>query len=155
MVDEVKKEEKKSDGEKGVNGGGLGRLGTCKSVSEIMIGEDLVIKFDGVPKGEACSIVLRGASKHLLDEMERSIHDALCILTQTIKESRVVLGGGCCEMLMAQAVKEGANKTTGKEALAMDAFSRALTRIPAILPDNAGFDAADIITALRESLPKR
>jgi len=114
-----------------------------------MIGEDNVIKFDGVPKGEACTIVLRGASSHLLDEMERSIHDALCILTQTIRNSKVVLGGGCCELLMAQAVKEESVKTKGKEALAMDAFGRALAQIPTILADNAGFDAAEIVTALR------
>ena len=129
--------------------GALGSLGTCASVEEIMIGEDTVIKFDGVPKGEACTIVLRGASSHLLEEMERSIHDALCILTQTIRSSKVVLGGGCCELLMAQAVNEAATKTKGKEALAMDSFARALTQIPNILADNAGFDAADIVTALR------
>eukprot|EP01084_Bolivina_argentea_P043917 80878_1 len=127
----------------------LGRLGTCASVKEIMIGEDTVIKFDGVPKGEACTIVLRGASTHLLDEMERSIHDALCILTQTIRESKVVLGGGCCELLMAQAVSQESRLTKGKEALAMDAYARALEQIPCILADNAGFDAADIVTALR------
>jgi len=62
------------------------KLGTCVVVEEVMIGEDTVIKFSGVPRGEACTIVLRGASIHLLDEMERSIHDALCVLTQTIKK---------------------------------------------------------------------
>ena len=146
-VDDIDKseEEKKSD----ETSGKLGRLGTCESVKEIMIGEDTVIKFDGVPKGEACTIVLRGASPHLLDEMERSIHDALCILTQTIRESRVVLGGGCCELLMAQAVTQESMNTKGKEALAMDAFARALRQIPGILADNAGFDAAEIVTALR------
>jgi len=129
--------------------GKLGRLGTCASVTEMMIGEDTVIKFDGVPKGEACTIVLRGASSHLLAEMERSVHDALCILTQTIKNSKVVLGGGCTEMAMAQSVREAAAKTKGKEALAMDAFARALAQIPNILADNAGFDAAEIVTQLR------
>jgi T-complex protein 1 subunit beta len=49
----------------------------------VVIGEDKVIRFSGVAKGEACTIVLRGASEHILDEAERSIHDALCILTQT------------------------------------------------------------------------
>eukprot|EP01083_Nonionella_stella_P211356 764293_1 len=143
------KEEKKDTDEAAVNKTTMGRLGTCKTVKEIMIGEDTVIKFDGVPKGEACTIVLRGASKHLLEEMERSIHDALCILTQTIRDSKVVLGGGCCELLMAEAVFNGAKQMSGKDALAMDAYGRALTRIPAILADNAGFDAADIITNLR------
>lgn len=71
------------------------KLGTCERVDEILIGEHRVIHFSGVPKGEACSIVLRGASMHILDEAERSIHDALCVLSQTVKEPRVILGGGC------------------------------------------------------------
>ena len=49
-----------------------------------MIGEDKVIKFSGCKKGEACSIVLRGSSEYLLDEAERSLHDALCVLLKTI-----------------------------------------------------------------------
>ena len=59
-----------------------------------MIGEDKLIHFSGCDRPEACTIVLRGASSHLLDEAERSLHDALCVLTQTVRDSRVVLGGG-------------------------------------------------------------
>jgi T-complex protein 1 subunit beta len=50
-----------------------------------MIGEDKVIKFTGCGRGDACSIVLRGASAHLLDEAERSLHDALCVIVETVK----------------------------------------------------------------------
>jgi len=125
------------------------QLSTCTVVEETMVGEDTVIKFSGVPRGEACTIVLRGASIHLLDEMERSIHDALCVLTQTIRNSRIVLGGGASEMLMAHHVEEFARKQGGKEQMAMDGFASALRSIPTILADNAGFDAADIVTKLR------
>jgi hypothetical protein len=55
---------------------------------------------------QACSIILRGASSHLLDEAERSLHDALCVLTETVKETRVLCGGGCLEMLMATAIDQ-------------------------------------------------
>lgn len=57
-----------------------GRLGTCQLIEEIMIGEDKVIKFSGCKAGEACSIVLRGSGSHILDEAERSLHDAICVL---------------------------------------------------------------------------
>jgi hypothetical protein len=67
----------------------------------------------GVALGEACTIVLRGASSHILDEAERSLHDALCVLCQTVKDSRVVYGGGWSEMTMARAVDELAAKTPG------------------------------------------
>jgi T-complex protein 1 subunit beta len=114
-----------------------------------MIGEDKVIRFGGCKSGEACSIVLRGSSSHMLDEAERSLHDALCILTSTIKEPRTVYGGGCTEILMAQAVDRAVESTPGKKALAMAAFARALRQLPAIVADNGGYDSAELVTQLR------
>ena len=70
------------------------KLGHCDVIEEITIGEDRLIKFSGVALGEACTIVLRGATQQILDEAERSIHDALCVLQQTVKETRIVFGGG-------------------------------------------------------------
>ena len=61
-----------------------------------MIGEERMIRFGGVAAGEACTIVVRGATQQILDEAERSLHDALCVLTQTVKEPKVVYGGGQC-----------------------------------------------------------
>lgn len=125
------------------------RLGSCALIEEIMIGEDRLIKFSGVAKAEACTIVLRGASSHLLDEAERSMHDALCVLSQTVKDSRVVLGGGCAEMIMSKATDELAARTPGKRALATEAFGRALRMIPIIICDNAGLDSAELLSSLR------
>lgn len=59
-----------------------------------MIGEDKLIKFSGVSVGEACTIVIRGATSQIVDEAKRSLHDALCVLAATVKETRTVLGGG-------------------------------------------------------------
>ena len=53
-----------------------------------------LIRFSGVALGEACTIVIRGATQQILDESERSLHDALCVLQQTVKETRIVYGGG-------------------------------------------------------------
>ena len=126
-------------------------LGTCDLVEEIMIGEDKLIKFSGVAKGEACTIVLRGASSHVLGEAERSLHDALCVLTSTVKDSRVVLGGGCPEMVMSKAVEALAAKTPGKRSLAMEGFAKALRAIPTIICENAGLDSSEIVSQLRAS----
>jgi len=84
----------------------------------------------------------------MVDEAERSLHDALSVLSQTVKETRTVLGGGCSKMLMSCAV-EKARKIKGKKAIATEAFSRALRQIPAILADNAGYDSSDLVTKLR------
>uniref|UniRef100_A0A8C1YDQ1 CCT-beta n=2 Tax=Cyprinus carpio TaxID=7962 RepID=A0A8C1YDQ1_CYPCA len=127
----------------------LVKLGHCKLIEEVMIGEDMLIHFSGVDMGEACTIVLRGATQQILDEAERSLHDALCVLAQTIKETRTVFGGGCSEMLMAKAVSDLANRTPGKEAVAMESFAKALMMLPTIIADNAGYDSAELVSQLR------
>ncbi|KAF7996535.1 hypothetical protein HCN44_002167 [Aphidius gifuensis] len=127
----------------------LVKLGKCESIEQIMIGEDTILRFSGVPLGEACTIVIRGATQQILDEAERSIHDALCVLAATVKESRIVYGGGCSEMIMAVAVMKTAAATAGKEAVAMEAFARALQQLPTVIADNAGYDSAQLVSELR------
>lgn len=125
------------------------KMGKCDLIEEIIIGEDKVVRFSGVAEGAACTIVLRGASGHILDEAERSLHDALCILGQTKKNTRVIMGGGASEMLMSNAVDELVKTTPGKEAVAIEAFARALRQIPTIIADNAGFDSSELVAQLR------
>ncbi|GMF01071.1 unnamed protein product [Ambrosiozyma monospora] len=84
------------------------KLGHCDLIEEVIIGEDIMTKFSGVAAGQACTIVLRGATEQLLDEAERSLHDALSVLSQTTTETRTVLGGGCSEMNMSKAVEQAA-----------------------------------------------
>ncbi|KAJ8581016.1 hypothetical protein M405DRAFT_938496 [Rhizopogon salebrosus TDB-379] len=127
----------------------LVKLGKCELIEEIIIGEDKLIKFSGVAAGEACTVVLRGSTNQMVDEAERSLHDALSVLSQTVKETRIVLGGGCSEMLMSCAVEEAARKVKGKKAIAAESFSRALRQIPTILADNAGYDSSDLVAKLR------
>lgn len=124
-------------------------LGHCDLIEEIVIGEDSCIRFSGVQKGEACTVILRGASQHMLDEAERSLHDAICVIHQTVKTARTVLGGGASEMLMSQAVDKLALQTVGKESYAIEAFARALRTIPTILADNAGFDSIELLAQLK------
>jgi len=71
------------------------------------------------------------------------------VLTETVKETRVVCGGGCMEMLMASAIDRQIPLTAGKAALAMEAFSRALRQLPTIIADNGGYDSSELVTQLR------
>ncbi|AQZ10452.1 CCT2 (YIL142W) [Zygosaccharomyces parabailii] len=128
------------------------KLGECESIEEIMIGEDTFLKFSGCKVGEACTIVLRGATDQVMNEAERSLHDALSVLSQTTKETRTVLGGGCAEMVMSKAVDTAAQNEDGKKSLAVEAFARALRQLPAILADNAGFDSSELVSKLRSSI---
>jgi len=125
-------------------------LGFCADVSEMMIGEDKVIKFSGCKKGESCSLVLRGSSSHILEEAERSMHDALCVLVKTVQNKSVLYGGGNSEMQMAIAVDEILNskQVRGKQAIAVKAFADALKRLPAIIADNGGYDSSELVSNL-------
>ena len=125
------------------------RLGECEKIEEVMIGEDKVLRFSGCKGGAACTIVLRGASSHLLEEAERSLHDALAILQQTLRHPERTLGGGCAEMAMAEAVDRLEPQVSGKKALAVAAFARALRQIPTILANNAGLDGVELTAQLR------
>lgn len=127
----------------------LVKLGHCDVIEQVMIGNDTLLRFSGVRLGEACTIVIRGATQQIIDEAERSLHDALCVLAATVKESRVVFGGGCTESLMARAVFQRAQETPGKEAIAIEAFGRALLQLPTIIADNAGYDSAQLVAQLR------
>ncbi|XP_039683900.1 T-complex protein 1 subunit beta [Medicago truncatula] len=106
------------------------KLGLCGLIKEIIIGEDILIKFSGVAMGQACTIVLRGASHHILDEAERSLHDAVCVLSQTVNDSRLLLGGRWPEMEKVSCNGGGIFPTT--------------------ITDNAGLDSAELISQLRD-----
>merc|ERR1711935_1043471 len=112
-------------------------LGSCAKIEEVMIGEDKVIKFTGCQRNEACSIVLRGSGNHILDEAERSLHDAICVLVSAVKNHKTIYGGGNAEIRMA---------------LAVQAFAKALRQLPTIIADNAGYDSAEIVQNLRSAV---
>ena len=120
-------------------------MGTCDSIEEILIGEDRVIKFSGCKRNEACTMILRGSSQHILDEAERSLHDALCVLVQTVKNKRVIYGGGNAEIQLALECEKLASSIRGKEALAVQAYAKALRQLPIAIAENAGFDANELI----------
>jgi T-complex protein 1 subunit beta len=96
--------------------------------------------------------VLRAATEQLLDEAERSLHDALAVLSQTIKEPRTTLGGGCAEMLMAKAVESATTRVEGKRQMAVASFAVALRQLPTILADNAGLDSGELVARLRKAI---
>jgi T-complex protein 1 subunit beta len=125
------------------------KLGHCDLIEEIMIGEDRLIQFSGCASGTACTVVLRGASSHLLDEAERSLHDALCVLARTVAITKTIPGGGCTEMAMSMAIEAAVPGIEGKSSLAMAAFAKALRAIPTIIADNGGYDSSELVTQLR------
>ena len=128
------------------------KLGSCSLIEETMIGEDKFIKFSGCAANEASTIVLRGSGLHVLDEAERSMHDAICVLSQTIANKRIIYGGGNSEVNMSIEVDELSKKVKTKEGLAIEAFAKALREIPTIIADNGGYDSISLVQTLMSEI---
>ncbi|EOB12444.1 T-complex protein 1 subunit beta [Nosema bombycis CQ1] len=126
-------------------------LGNCDKIYNVYIGNKRMIKFDGVKKG-ASTIVLFGSSKEMLDEAERSIHDALCVLLK-IKEGdnkkNIVYGGGSSEMAIGVGLAKYALEIPGVESEAILAVADAYQEIPMVLAENGGYNGTEIRASLR------
>lgn len=123
-------------------------LGSCGKVSNITVKGQTMVLFEGVKRG-AATIILFGSSKEMLEEAERSIHDALCVLKRIKEDPFYVYGGGCIEMALSMELSKLALETKTREAEGIECFARALQQIPKILAENAGFDGDEAKTLLR------
>lgn len=123
-------------------------LGTCSKVSSIEIKGHKMIKFEGIKKG-ASTIIICGSSKEMLDEAERSVHDALCVLKRVKQSPFCLYGGGCTETALALELSKLALDTKTKESEAIEKFANALLSIPKILADNCGFDGDEVKALLK------
>jgi len=124
-------------------------LGEAKVVEEVKIGEDKLVYVRECKNPRAVTIVVRGGAEHVVNEAERSLHDALCVVRNAIEDGKIVAGGGAPEAEVAQKLKEYASKVGGREQLAIEAFAQALETIPSTLAENAGLDPIDILVELR------
>jgi len=124
-------------------------LGEAAEVAhEVMTDRDLVI-FKGCKTTRASSIILRGPNEFTLDEMERAVHDALCIVKRTLESKTVVPGGGAVEAALSIYLENFANTLGTREQLAIAQFAEALLVIPKTLAVNAAADAIELVSQLR------
>ncbi|MCS7097145.1 MAG: TCP-1/cpn60 chaperonin family protein [Candidatus Methanomethylicia archaeon] len=124
-------------------------LGYAELVEERRIGEDKMIFVEGCKNPKSVSILVRGGSKHIVDEAERSFRDILCVIRDVLREPKVLAGGGAPEMEIAQKLRNWARTLKGKEQLAALKFASAVESIPITLAENAGLDPVDILVEMR------
>ncbi|MCW4047636.1 MAG: thermosome subunit beta [Candidatus Bathyarchaeota archaeon] len=124
-------------------------LGKAKRVEEVKVGDDKLIYIRDCKNPKAVTIVIRGASNHVIDEAERSLHDGLCVVRNAVEDGKIVAGGGAPEEEVAKNLRNFAVKVGGREQLAIEAFAEAVEAIPLTLAENAGLDPIDIMVALR------
>lgn len=124
-------------------------LGSADEVVEERIADDDAILIKGPKSSRAVSIILRGANDYMLDEMERSMHDALSIVKRTLESNTVVAGGGAVEAALSVYLENLATTLGSREQLAIAEFAESLLIIPKVLAVNAAKDATDLVAKLR------
>jgi len=124
-------------------------LGEAKIIEESKIGDDKLTYVRDAKNPMAVTVVIRGGTEHVVDEAERSLHDALCVVRDAIEDAKVVAGGGAPEAETAKQLREYAVKVGGREQLAIESFAEAMESIPLALAENAGLDPIDIMVELR------
>ena len=124
-------------------------LGHAELVEERKIGEDKMTFIEGCKNPHAVAILIRGGTQRILDEAERSIHDALCVVRDVVKESKIVAGGGAPEEEVTRALRKYAETLPRKEQLAVIGFANAVEIVPMTLAENAGLDNIDILSELK------
>jgi thermosome len=128
--------------------------GYADLVEERKISDDKMIFVEGCKNPKAVSILIRGGTERVVDEADRSIHDALCVVKDVVQEPKIVAGGGAPEIETARLLREFAEKLAGRERLAVIAFADALEVIPITLAENSGMDPIDAISEMQSEHAK-
>jgi len=124
-------------------------LGTCDLVEERRVGDWEYMFFEGMTNARASTIIVRGANDFFLEEIERSIHDSLCVIKRVLESNSLVAGGGSVEVALSVYLDDYARTLASREQLAIAEFSEALLVIPKTLALNAAKDATDLVSRMR------
>ncbi|KAL0257285.1 T-complex protein 1 subunit delta [Diplodia seriata] len=126
------------------------KLGSADLIEEVQSSGARIVKVTGVKsQGQTVSLVCRGANSLILDEVERSIHDAQCVMRCLVKKKALLAGGGAPEIEIAQSLATQARSLSGTEAICWKAFADAMEIIPVTLAENAGLNSIKVVTELR------
>ena len=126
-------------------------LGFAALVEEKKIGGDLMTFVTGCKNPKAVSILIRGGTEHVIDEIERSLDDAISVIGLALEDGILVTGGGSTAVEIALKLREYAASVGGREQIAIDQFANAMEIIPTTLAENAGLDPIDVLIEMRKA----
>ncbi len=126
-------------------------LGEAELVEERKVGDEKMVFVTGCKNPKAVTILIRGGTEHIVDEVERSLTDSIKVVKAALEDGKVVAGGGAPEIELSLRLKQWAPTLGGREQLSAEAFANALEIIPRSLAENAGLDPIDIIVELRKA----
>ena len=124
-------------------------LGFAGTVAERQLDDDDKLFIEDVDDARAVTLVLRGGTEHVVDEVERAIEDALGVVASTLQDGKVLTGGGAPETALSLSLRDFADSVGGREQLAVEAFADAIDVVPRTLAENAGLDPIDSLVELR------
>ncbi|MEO2201103.1 MAG: TCP-1/cpn60 chaperonin family protein, partial [Nitrosopumilus sp.] len=124
-------------------------LGYADLAQQRKIESDKWVFIEGCKHPQSVTLLIRGGSQRVIDEVDRSIHDALMVVKDVIEKPEIVAGGGAPEAFVASQLKEWANNFDGREQLAIKKYAEALETIPLTIAENAGMDPIDTMATLR------
>ena len=127
------------------------KLGTAGIVREMSFGttREKMLVIEECANTRAVTVFVRGSNKMIIDEAKRSLHDALCVVRNLVKDNRVVYGGGAAEIACSLAVEKAAVKSPGLEQYAMRAFADALDSVPMALAENSGLSPIETLASIK------
>jgi T-complex protein 1 subunit epsilon len=127
------------------------KLGRAGLIREVGFGttKDRMLVVEGCEKSKSVTVLVRGGNGMVIDEASRSLHDAMCVVRNLIRDNRIVYGGGSAEIACSIAVADAADKVAGMEQYAMRAFADALEDVPMALAENAGLPPISTVSAVR------
>jgi thermosome len=129
-------------------------MGDAGSVAEKRISGEEMIFVEECKDPKSVTLLIRGSTEHVVDEIERAVEDAIGVVAATVEDGKVVAGGGAAEISVAKGLKEYAETISGREQLAVSAFAEALEVVPKTLAENAGQDSIDALVDLRAAHEK-
>ena len=124
-------------------------LGSAETVEERKIEEDRWVFIEGCKHPKSVTLLLRGGSQRVVDEVERSVHDAIMVVRDVMELPSIVVGGGAPETYAASKLRSWSKSLEGREQLAVEKFAESLESIPLTLSENAGMDPIDTLATLR------
>jgi len=124
-------------------------LGKAKIVREVENSDGKLTYIEGCENPKAVSIIIRGGTDHVIDEVERAVMDGLGDVNNVLKQGKIVAGAGAVEIELSKKLNEFSATLQGREQLAVQAFADALETIPSTLAENAGLDPIDVLTELK------
>merc|ERR1712133_310789 len=127
------------------------KLGTAGKVREMSFGttKDKMLVIEECANSKAVTIFLRGGTKMIIEEAKRSMHDALCVVRNLVRDNRIVYGGGAAEISCALAVSKAADNIKTIEQYAFRAFADALESVPLALAENCGLAPIQTLTDIK------